>query len=77
MIQDSTYISRDNSLVYMVTPIYTHKNIQLHDNNEMFNNRSTVGPSQKSTVIVTKYMGTLLLFLESVQGVKSVSVMEI
>ena len=34
----------------------------------MFNNTSTAGPSQKATVIVTKYMGTLVLFLESVQG---------
>ena len=35
---------------------------------KMFNNTSTVGPSQKATVIVTNYMGTLVLFLESVQG---------
>ena len=58
----------------MVTPIYTYKNIKLHYNNEMFNNTSTVGPSQKATVIVTKYMQTLVLFLESVQGAKSMSI---
>ena len=43
----------------------------------MFNNTSIVGSSQKATVIVTNYMGTLVLFLESVQGAKSVSMMEI
>ena len=43
----------------------------------MFNNTNTVGPSQKATVIVTNYMGTLVLFLESVQGTKSVSMMGI
>ena len=48
----------------MVAPIYTYKNIHLHYNNEMFNNTSTVGPSQKATVIVTNYMGTLVLFLK-------------
>ena len=62
----------------MVTPIYTYKNTTtLHYNTEMFNNKSTVGPSQKATVIVTNYMGTLVLFPESVQGAKSVSMMEI
>ena len=39
---------------------YTHiyiQNTQFHYNNEMFNNTSKVGPSQKATVIVTNYMG--------------------
>ena len=43
----------------------------------MFNNTSTVGPSQIATVIVTNYMGTLVLFLESVHGAKSLSMMKI
>ena len=59
------------------TYMYTHKNIQLYSNNGMFNNTSTVGRSQKATVIVTNHMGILVLFLESVQGAKTVSMMKI
>ena len=62
------HISRNNNLYTWLHPYIHNKNIQLHYNNEMFNNTSTVWPSQKATVIVTNYMGTLVLFLVSVQG---------
>ena len=58
------------------THIYIQKHI-INYNNEMFNNTSTVGPSKKAIVIVINYMGTLVLFLESAQGAKSVSMMNI
>ena len=79
-ILDSTYISHNNNNHNNCTHGNTHICIQKHIinyNNEMFNNTSTVGPSKKAIVVVTNYMGTLVLFLESAQGANSVSMMNI